>query len=117
LAIDYSHRPTGYTAFETFHPTFLYELLWNIGVVFALLYAERRWKLVSGQVFALYVALYCLGRGWVEMLRIDTASHFFGLRLNVFTASLVGLGAVVWLVRARRRQAQADLLAPVSEAE
>ena len=117
LAIDYAHRPTGYTNFETFHPTFLYELIWNVAVALTLVYAERRWNLVRGQVFALYVALYCVGRGWVETLRIDTANHFFGLRLNVFTAILVGLGAVAWLVRSRRQEATQELLAPASDHE
>ncbi|MEY4347969.1 MAG: hypothetical protein RIS43_388 [Actinomycetota bacterium] len=109
LEIDFAHRPSGYTNFATFHPTFLYELLWNVAVAVALVYAEKRWKLVRGQVFALYVALYCSGRVWVEMLRIDTANHFFGLRLNVFTAVLVGLSAVAWLVWSRRQPEPAAL--------
>jgi prolipoprotein diacylglyceryl transferase len=114
LEIDFAHRPTGFTNFATFHPTFLYELLWNVAVAFALVYAEKRWNLIRGQVFALYVALYCSGRVWVEMLRIDTANHFFGLRLNVFTAVLVGLGAVGWLIWSRRKLDPAELLTPHS---
>ena len=114
LEIDYSHRPTGYTLVETFHPTFLYELLWNLAVAAALVYCERRWSLKNGQVFGLYVLLYCVGRGWIEMLRIDTANHFFGLRLNVFTAVLVGLGAALWLKRSRKRALAASQSEPAN---
>ena len=56
-----------------------------------------------GRVFALYVALYCLGRLWIENLRIDTANEIFGLRLNVWTSLIVGLGAVIFLVISARR--------------
>ena len=87
----------------TFHPTFLYEGSWNLLVAWLLLRAERRFGLRHGQVFALYVLLYCIGRAGVELLRIDTANHILGLRLNVFTAVLVGLGAAGWLWRSRQR--------------
>lgn len=109
LEISVGNRPEGYAQFPTFHPTFLYEAVWAVGVAFALVWLERRWRAtqgeryVNGQVFAAYVALYSLGRAWVEHLRIDSAHVFFGLRLNEFTAVLlVGL-ALCWLIRARRR--------------
>jgi prolipoprotein diacylglyceryl transferase len=102
LQIAVVHRPDGYTQFATFHPTFLYEVLWNLGVFFVLLWADRRFSMGHGRVFALYVALYCLGRAWIESLRIDTANHILGLRLNVWTAVLVGLGAVVYIVVSAR---------------
>jgi phosphatidylglycerol---prolipoprotein diacylglyceryl transferase len=86
-----------------FHPTFLYELLWNLAAAAVLVWADRRYRLGHGRVFALYVALYCLGRVWIEMLRIDTAEHFLGLRLNVFTSIVVGLAAVAYLVWQRGR--------------
>ena len=104
LQIDPVHRPAGYEAFETFHPTFLYEALWNLGVFFVLIWADRRFRMGHGRVFALYVALYCAGRVWIEALRIDPANTVLGLRLNVWTAVLVGLGAVVYIaVSARLR--------------
>jgi prolipoprotein diacylglyceryl transferase len=87
----------------TFHPTFLYELLWNVGVAVLVIWADRRFKLSHGRAFALYVAAYCAGRLWIEMLRIDTAETFFGVRLNVFTSVVVGLLAVVYLVALRGR--------------
>ena len=70
----------------TFHPTFLYELLWNLAAAAFVIWADRRFRLGHGRAFALYVASYCLGRLWVELLRTDPADHFFGIRLNVFTA-------------------------------
>jgi prolipoprotein diacylglyceryltransferase len=76
--------------------------LWCLFVALVLVLAQRWLKLKNGQVFGLYVLMYCIGRAWVEMLRIDTANHILGLRLNVFTAVLVGIGALVWLIRSRR---------------
>jgi prolipoprotein diacylglyceryl transferase len=87
----------------TFHPTFLYELLWDLGVAALVIWADRRFRLSHGRAFALYVAAYCAGRLWIEMLRIDTAEHFLGLRLNVFTSIVVGLAAVAALVWQRGR--------------
>ncbi|MCZ2837405.1 prolipoprotein diacylglyceryl transferase [Modestobacter sp. VKM Ac-2985] len=87
----------------TFHPTFLYELLWNVGVAALVIWADRRFQLSHGRAFALYVAAYCAGRVWIEMLRIDTAEQFLGLRLNVFTSVVVGLLAVAYLIVNRGR--------------
>jgi prolipoprotein diacylglyceryl transferase len=103
LEIDPEHRVAGYLDVATYHPTFLYELLWNLAAAAVVVWADRRFRLGHGRAFALYVALYCLGRGWIEMLRIDTAEHFFGLRLNVFTSIIVGLLAVAYLVSQRGR--------------
>lgn len=82
----------------TFHPTFLYELLWNLAAAAVVIWADRRFRLGHGRAFALYVAAYCLGRFWIEMLRTDPAETFFGVRLNVFTAVVVGLLAVAYFV-------------------
>jgi prolipoprotein diacylglyceryl transferase len=103
LEIDPEHRVAGYLAVATYHPTFLYELLWNLAAAAVVVWADRRFRLGHGRVFALYVFLYCLGRCWIEMLRIDTAEHFFGLRLNVFTSIVVGLLALTYLVALRGR--------------
>jgi prolipoprotein diacylglyceryl transferase len=81
----------------TFQPTFLYELLWNLAAAALVIWADRRFRLGHGRAFALYVASYCAGRIWIEMLRTDPAEHFFGIRLNVFTALVVGLLAVAYL--------------------
>jgi prolipoprotein diacylglyceryl transferase len=85
----------------TFHPTFLYELLWNLAAAAVVIWADRRFRLGHGRAFALYVASYCLGRLWIEMLRTDPAETFFGVRLNVFTSVIVGLLAIAYFVAMR----------------
>jgi prolipoprotein diacylglyceryl transferase len=86
-----------------FHPTFLYELLWNLAMAGVLLFVDRRFRLGHARVFWAYVLLYTLGRVWIEMLRIDDAELVLGLRLNVWTSVLLGLTAlVVSIVLARK---------------
>ncbi len=104
LQIDPSHRPVSYLQDATFHPTFLYELVWNLGVAGVLVWADRRWRLGHGKVFALYVVLYTAGRFWIEALRIDTVNEIGGFRLNNYTSLIVfvlALGWLLWLVRHR----------------
>jgi prolipoprotein diacylglyceryl transferase len=98
LQIDERHRPDGYADFATFHPTFLYELVWNLGVAGVLVWADRKWKLGHGKVFALYVVLYTAGRFWIEALRIDSVNEIGGFRLNNYTSLIVFVVALVWLV-------------------
>ncbi len=93
LEIPMIHRPFGYTQFATFHPTFLYEAIWSTALAIVLLKIGDR--LYSGQVFALYVAGYCLGRVAIESIRIDEAHHIMGLRLNVWVGIVIGLAATV----------------------
>ncbi len=68
-----------------------------------MIWADRRFRLGHGRAFALYVAAYTLGRGWIEYLRIDTANHIAGLRLNVWTSIIVFLLAVGYLIWSARR--------------
>lgn len=103
LEIDPDRRPAGYQAFETFHPTFLYESLWCIGVGLMVIWADRRFRLGHGRAFALYVAGYTAGRFWIEYLRIDDAHEMFGLRLNNWTALLVFAAAVAYIVVSAKR--------------
>ncbi|TKJ18215.1 prolipoprotein diacylglyceryl transferase [Blastococcus sp. CCUG 61487] len=103
LEIDPQYRQDGYEAFTTFHPTFLYELLWNLAAAAVVIWADRRFRLSHGRAFALYVALYCTGRLWIELLRIDDANRILGVRVNVITAIVVGLLAVAYLVWQRGR--------------
>ena len=81
-------------------PTFLYELLWNLLVFVVLIIIDRRFTIGHGRLFAAYVAGYCIGRFWVELLRDDTATHIAGVRINSFTSTFVLIGAVVYLVLA-----------------
>ena len=93
LSVPPLKRPNGFSAFETFHPTFLYEALWSTAIALLLIYFGRRF--LPGQIFALYVFAYCLGRIGIESIRIDQAHEFFGLRLNVWVGSVVAVGALI----------------------
>ncbi len=101
LEIARRYRPERYLDVATFHPTFLYELLWNVGVAVAVVLADRRWRLGHGRVFVLYLGLYAVGRAWIEALRVDDATRFFGVRLNDYVAGAVVLFAVVYLTARR----------------
>jgi prolipoprotein diacylglyceryl transferase len=81
-------------------PTFLYELLWNVLVFAILIYIDRRYAIGHGRLFGAYVALYCVGRFWVELMRDDTATHIAGIRINSFTSTFVFVGAIVYIVLA-----------------
>ncbi|HEU5033370.1 MAG TPA: prolipoprotein diacylglyceryl transferase [Mycobacteriales bacterium] len=99
VRIDPAHRID--PAIATYHPTFLYESLWDIGVALLVIWAGRRWRLDHGRSFALYAAAYTVGRGWIEALRIDDAHRFFGLRLNDWTSIVIFAAAVAYLVLRR----------------
>lgn len=103
LQIDQVHRPVGYEQYATFHPTFLYESLWCLFVAAAVWWLDRHFRMGHGRVFAAYVALYSLGRFFWELLRIDDATLVLGIRVNVFTSMLVGLGAVLYIAISARR--------------
>lgn len=97
----------------TYHPTFLYESLWCVGVAVLVIWADRRFTLGHGRAFALYVAAYCVGRGWIEYMRVDEAHHILGLRLNVWTSIVVFVLAVVYLVlSARLRPGREEIVEP-----
>ena len=103
LRIDNAHLPSGYASGTLFHPTFLYECLWNLTGVAVLLLIDRQIKVKSGQLFASYIMVYTLGRVWIEMLRIDDAHHFLGLRINVWTSIVVfSLGLMTFIIAGRR---------------
>jgi prolipoprotein diacylglyceryl transferase len=84
--------------FAVVQPTFLYELIWNVLVFVVLIYIDRRFAIGHGRLFASYVALYCVGRFWVELLRDDSATHIAGIRINSFTSTFVFIGAVVYIM-------------------
>ncbi len=105
LEIDAANRPPGYLDEATFHPTFLYEFLWNLGAFGLVIWADHRFKLGFGRVLALYVMAYTAGRGWIEHLRIDTVQmdDVFGLRLNVWTSIVLFVAAAAYFVVSSRR--------------
>jgi prolipoprotein diacylglyceryl transferase len=103
LEIDSAHRPAGYAQYATFHPTFLYEIVWNLLLAAFLVWLGRRGTVRPPGLFALYVAGYSAFRIFEELLRVDPAHHILGLRLNFFVASLLCVGGLVWFARIQRR--------------
>jgi prolipoprotein diacylglyceryl transferase len=97
LQIDVQNRPDGYTQYATFHPTFLYESLWNLALCGVLLLIDRRHRLRPGRLFVVYVGGYTLARFFIERLRIDTANKILGLRVNEWVSALIFLGAAGFL--------------------
>jgi prolipoprotein diacylglyceryl transferase len=109
LRIDLANRPVGYEQYATFHPTFLYEALWNLALAAVLVLLDRRRVLRPGRIFALYVGGYAVGRFLVESLRIDTANRILGLRVNIWTSLVTFAGVAVFLaVRGLRRRTDDD---------
>ncbi len=103
LEIPPNLRPAGFENFRTFHPAFLYEALWCFAAAALLIRLEPQLKARSGTIFLAYTATYCLGRSWIEALRIDQAHHFFGLRLNEWV-SFVGLVLSLFILLRRHRR-------------
>ena len=105
LKIDPAHLPADpkYLAYSTFHPTFLYELIWDVIGVLVLLWIGRRFRTNPPNLFALYVAWYCFGRFFEELLRIDPAHHIAGLRLNAWVSIVVFVAAVTYFLVHERR--------------
>jgi phosphatidylglycerol---prolipoprotein diacylglyceryl transferase len=110
LYITSSRRPPEFLDVEYFHPTFLYESLWNLGVfgILMLLFfrsLSARKPLKNGTLFLLYLVLYSLGRVWIEALRTDSLM-FGGLKMAQ-VISLVGVAigsfGLVWLYKQRSK--------------
>ncbi|MBO0842011.1 MAG: prolipoprotein diacylglyceryl transferase [Nocardioides sp.] len=84
--------------YALFHPTFLYEFVWDIVLFFVIVYLAKRLRLGGGRVLALYVMAYCLGRGLIETLRIDNVElqNVLGLRWSEWMSILLFLIAAAW---------------------
>ncbi|MEU7640195.1 MULTISPECIES: prolipoprotein diacylglyceryl transferase [unclassified Streptomyces] len=108
LLIDPAHRPPDSPTVAFYHPTFLYESLWDVGVMALLLWLDRRHRLPRGRLFAIYVLAYAAGRVWIEALRIDHANHFLGLRLNDWVSVALIVSSFAYLVATQRRTAPPD---------
>ena len=99
LHIAPAFRPAGYGQYATFHPTFLYELLFDFAWAGFLVWLGRRERAPRPPgLFALYVFGYSAFRVFEETLRIDYSQHFFGLRLNTFVAGALAAAALAWFV-------------------
>nr|WP_245867045.1 prolipoprotein diacylglyceryl transferase [Diaminobutyricimonas aerilata] len=95
--------PAGLEDGTLFHPTFLYEMLWNLFGVVLILLIEREYRLQWGKVFGLYLIWYGLGRSWFESIRVDPSELFLGIRSNVWGAFLaIFIGVVILFVQSRR---------------
>jgi prolipoprotein diacylglyceryl transferase len=104
LEISPAHRPPGYAQYATFHPTFLYEIVWNLSLAAFLVWLGNhyRGRLKAPGLFALYVAGYSGFRMFEETLRIDYSNHILGMRLNFWVATLLCLGGLLWFAAVQR---------------
>ena len=119
LEIDQAHRPAQYLDVETFHPTFLYEAVWNLLLCGLLVIIDRRRvrrsvpalvtdpRRVSrpGSLLAVYVCGYGLGRLWIEAVRIDPASLVWGVRVNIWMSLVLIVASALYLLLTRGRAA------------
>ena len=102
LEIDDAHLPAGFASGTLFHPTFLYESIWNLSMAALIAWADRKFRFKSGQVFALYLFAYPVGRIWMETMRLDAARTFLGIRLNAWTSmGMIVVGLILFLVAGR----------------
>ena len=103
VEIDWEHQrgiiPPEFYHAAAYHPTFLYELVWNLGIALVVWQLDRRYRFGRGRAFAIYVLLYGVGRFWIEGMRIDPANAFLGLRVNEWMAIAMIVGAVIYLMR------------------
>jgi len=102
LKIDPAHRPPHYAQYATYQPTFLYEIIWNLGLAAVLIWLVRRHRFRAPSVFALYVAGYSGFRIFVETQRIDFSNHILGMRLNFWIALLLFVAGLLWFVAIQR---------------
>ena len=103
LKISPDHRPEHFTQYATFQPTFLYEIIWNLGLAGFLIWLGNRRRIKPPGLLALYVAGYSAFRMFEEQLRIDYSVHVLGFRLNFWIALLVCLAGIAWFVWIQRR--------------
>ena len=108
LRISASHRPAQYARYATFHPTFLYESIWDLCVVGIVLLVERRTRLRRGSLLAVYAAAYTFGRFFTEYERIDFAHKIGPLRLNDWTSIVVFAASLIVLLVLNRHGSPTD---------
>ncbi|WP_144784927.1 prolipoprotein diacylglyceryl transferase [Microbacterium sp. BH-3-3-3] len=95
--------PVGLPAGTLFHPTFAYEVIWNLLGAAVILYVGKRFTLQWGKQFAIYLVWYSAGRIVWESIRVDPSDIILGLRTNVWAAIFgVILGIVIFIVQSRR---------------
>jgi prolipoprotein diacylglyceryl transferase len=110
LEVPYQYRVSGGIPaqdlkFATFQPTFLYELIFDFAAAAALIWLSHHRRIRPPGIFALYVFSYSAYRIFEESLRVDSSKYFFGLRLNMYVASVLTVIGAVWFYRSQRRAA------------
>ncbi len=103
LQVPLAYRPAGYTAYSTFHPTFLYELIFDLALAALLVWLGHHRSIKPPGLFALYVTGYSAFRIFEESLRVDPSEHFLGLRLNMYVATVLTVAGIAWFWRSQRR--------------
>jgi prolipoprotein diacylglyceryl transferase len=98
LKIDFVHRVGSYLQYSTFQPTFLYEFIYDLIGVALLLFVGARFRIRPPGLFALYVAYYCFGRFFEELLRIDPSHHFLGLRINAWVSIVLFVASTAFFI-------------------
>lgn len=114
ISTDNPAYPAGLPAGVLFHPTFLYEMIWNLTGFAVLIWLDRKFKLRWGQMFAAYLITYSIGRAFIESIRIDPSEIFFGLRTNVWSAIAgiaIGVALLVWSRRKHKLEETSVYLA------
>ena len=98
---------------EYYHPTFLYEMIWNLigAALIVFLGSKIMKKLKAGSLFAIYIMWYTAGRTWIEALRIDFAHEFLGVRINVWVSMAVFVLGVVAFIVIQQMGKSTELLA------
>lgn len=105
LEIEYTNPawPAGLPEGTLFHPTFLYEIIWNLAGVAVILLLERKGGLRWGKAFGMYLIWYGLGRSFLESIRVDPSEMFFGIRSNVWASFAAVLVGVILIIVQNRR--------------
>jgi prolipoprotein diacylglyceryl transferase len=103
LKISPAHRPPGYLRYATFQPTFLYEIIWDLGLAGFLIWLHSKRVVKAPGLFALYVAGYSGFRIFEETLRIDYSVFILGMRLNFWIALLGTLIGLIWFAQIQWR--------------
>ena len=111
LEIAPQFRPPQFADVATFHPTFLYELVWNAFILVpVILVLEKRGKLAKGASFGIYIAMYAFIRFWMELLRTDTTFRVFGISRNGWVSIIAFIGGIAWIWWTQKRDEQRTLV-------
>jgi prolipoprotein diacylglyceryl transferase len=98
LEINEQHRPPQYAASDTFHPTFLYEFIYDLALAGVLIWIGSRFRIKPPALFSLYVSVYCFGRIFEELIRVDPSHRFLGERINFWVAIVMLVGSAAFFV-------------------